>query len=265
MTESLARPPIARTHRAVPLREDTTPDDIAARLLAGEALLLQGSYGQGVRALTALRSEVCSPGADYAARSAQEQRFAALAQNLLAPVSDNRVRLRDVPSNGFLEELYPDASDFVIPLVWVQALHGAWERYTTGVHFPVLGRRLHPHYGVYAPARMVHLELFATWLKGSTGAGEGCRCGYRLWGHRPHAGAARILERGRDGHQPQCAGGTSARSRASAGVRTGRAEAGGPALRRVRSRRPRGLQSPVDPGGGSEHHRPGTGVRGGAV
>ena len=133
-----------------------------------------------MRALTALRSEVCSPGADYAARSAQEQRFAALAQNLLAPVSDNRVRLRDVPSNGFLEELYPDASDFVIPLVWVQALHGAWERYTTGVHFPVLGRRLHPHYGVYAPARMVHLSLLQRG-KGPTGAlgkavdvGTGC-------------------------------------------------------------------------------------------
>ena len=181
MTESFARPPIALTHRAAPLLEDATPDDIATRLLAGEALLLQGSYGQGMRALTALRSEVCPPGADYATRSAQEQRFAALAQNLLAPVSDNCVRLRDVPSNGFLEELYPDATDFVIPLVWVQALHGAWERYRTGVHFPVLGRRLHPHYGVYAPARMVHLELFATWLKGSTGGlgkavdvGTGC-------------------------------------------------------------------------------------------
>ena len=34
------------------------------------------------------------------------------------------------------------------------------------------------HYGVYAPARMVHLELFATWLKGSTGGSEGRGCGH---------------------------------------------------------------------------------------
>ena len=227
MTESFARPPIALTHRATPLLEDATPDDIATRLLAGEVLLLQGSYGQGVRALTALRSEVCPPGADYATRSAQEQRFAALAQNLLAPVSDNRVRLRDVPSNGFLEELYPDATDFVIPLVWVQALHGAWERYRTGVHFPVLGRRLHPHYGVYAPARMVHLEALCDVAKGLDGrARKGRGCGHGVWGHRPHAGAARLLECGRHRHQPERLGRAAARHRATARTYRHRPRAG---------------------------------------
>ena len=164
MSDPNARPPIVLDHRATPVAEDAEPATIADRLMAGETLLLQHRYSQGVRALAALRERICRPRADYAERSAQARQHEAMAQRLLVTVQDHRVRLRDVPSIGFLAELYPDVSSFMISLVWIQALHGAWERYESGVHFPVLGRRLHPHYGVYAPTRMTHLELFATWL-----------------------------------------------------------------------------------------------------
>jgi len=46
----------------------------------------------------------------------------------------------------------------------VQELHGAWNRYQDGVRLAVLGHRIHPFYGTYAPTRVSHLELFGTWL-----------------------------------------------------------------------------------------------------
>jgi len=158
------RPPIIHATQATPLPGDVDPVDIASRLMAGETLLLQRHYAQGVRTLAALRSAICTPRSDFAKRTAEGRQFDDVAQRLLVSVSDHRVKLTDVPVIGFLPELYPETPDFFMPLVWVQALHGAWDRYQAGLHFPVLGRRLHPHYGVYAPTRMTHLELFATWL-----------------------------------------------------------------------------------------------------
>ena len=50
-----------------------------------------------------------------------------------------------------------------------------------GIYFPVLGHSLKPYFGVYAPTRMTHLELFATWLSAYKGSrisafdvGTGC-------------------------------------------------------------------------------------------
>ena len=167
MTQLRTRPPITLDTPAAPVLADVKPAEIAARLRAGETLLLQESYGQGVRSLELLRREICNPKSDFAERTAQERRFESVAERLLVTVQGHRVGLSDVPEIGFLAELYPENPDFALPLVWVQALNGAWVRHQSGVHFPVLGRRLHPHYGVYAPARMTHLELFATWLSGA--------------------------------------------------------------------------------------------------
>ena len=167
MPELRTLPPIALDTSATPVAGETEPSEVADRLRAGETLLLQESYRQGVRALELLRREICTPDADFPTRAAQERRFESVAERLLVTVERHRVTLSDVPEIGFLAELYPETPDFTLSLLWVQALNGAWVRHQSGVHFPVLGRRLHPHYGVYAPARMTHLELFATWLSGA--------------------------------------------------------------------------------------------------
>ena len=167
MTASLERPRISTDTGAIPVPPGARPEAIAARLMAGQVLILKHSYGQGVRALEALRALVGSDGTSFAERAAQDRVFEDTAQRLLVGVSNHKVVLSDVPEIGFLSALYPETPSFILSLSWVQALHGAWERFEAGVHFPVLGRRLHPYYGVYAPSRMTHLELFATWLSGA--------------------------------------------------------------------------------------------------
>ena len=82
---------------------------------------------------------------------------------------------------GFLADLYPNQPCGWIPLIDAQELHGSWQRHIKGMPFPVLGHPLHPWYGVYAPTRSEHLELFSTWLRGDAGerrsavdVGTGC-------------------------------------------------------------------------------------------
>ena len=131
-------------------------------------------------ALSALLNPPASS-ASFAERTAFERRFQVAAKRLLAPISDHQVQLSEAGPPGFLPELYPEIERFVLPFVDVQALHGAWLRYQEGAHLAVLGRKVHPFFGTYAPTRTSHLELFATWLSGYEGArtlavdvGTGC-------------------------------------------------------------------------------------------
>ena len=164
MNESLERPPMLLQSGAPALDPDAQPDAAASRLVAGETLLLRHSYAQGVKIMASLRRRCTPSERSFEARVRSERTVEAHAQRLLVRVIGHRVQLKGAQDSGFIRELYPSTPDFFISLSWLQALHGAWERYRQGVSFPVLGHRLHPYYGVYAPTRMTHLELFATWL-----------------------------------------------------------------------------------------------------
>jgi hypothetical protein len=102
--------------------------------------------------------------ASYEDRQAFQRTHRAAALRLLAPIANHRLALAGARPIGFLEELYPGLSKFVLPFLVVQELHGAWGRYHGGTHLAVLGHRIHPFFGTYVPTRTVHLELFATWL-----------------------------------------------------------------------------------------------------
>ena len=80
------------------------------------------------------------------------------------PIRNHKVGVPGAPYIGFLAELYPEAPDFALPMVALLDLHKAWQHYHNGTTLAVLGRRLHPFYGTYAPTRVSHLELFGTWL-----------------------------------------------------------------------------------------------------
>lgn len=109
-------------------------------------------------------------GRGYVAKRAFREAFQAASKLLLAPIVGRRVALAGAPAPGFLAELYPDHADFALPVEDARILSSAWDWYEKGVHFPVLGYRLHPFYGAYIPARMEHLELFGTWLAKYKGA-----------------------------------------------------------------------------------------------
>ncbi|MFT5683650.1 MAG: SAM-dependent methyltransferase [Myxococcota bacterium] len=182
--QDLHRPqPILKRPRRT-IDRATPPEHGVARLLNGEVIRLTDTYSTGADLLDALHEHLKPPppGSGYPARRAFQRAYREAALRLLAPVSDNGLALAGAESLGFLTELYPEGGDFWLPFIEIQELYGAWRRYSDGTHLAILGHRIHPFYGTYAPTRTSHLELFGTWLSSYKGARDraidvGCGCG----------------------------------------------------------------------------------------
>jgi len=182
MSPHFLRPSPVLHSRAPIVPPDVPPEAAAARLARGDTLRLVDHYGRGADILDALDAELGPmPQLNGEALRKERRRRRTLAAGLLVPVTHDRVDLPGGGSFSLLTELYPDHHEFWLPLVEARALHSSHRRFAEGVHFPVLGHRLHPWHGVYAPHRSTHLELFATWLSQHDGprdhaidVGTGC-------------------------------------------------------------------------------------------
>lgn len=174
MTRTLRRPEPILGHRASPVDREVPPDRAAARLLDGDPLIVSDYYSTGAEILAQLEVLMRPPPQDagHGPRRAYQRAFREAAMRLLVSIVDHRPALTGAQRIGFIEELYPDLSAFSLPFPQLQELHGAWELYIDGVHLPVLGHRVHPMYGTYAPTRLTHLELFGTWLSAYQGPRE---------------------------------------------------------------------------------------------
>ena len=179
----LNRPKPIMRHRAAPVDGTRSPRRAAERLLNGDQLIIKDHYSTGAEILAHLEALTIPQGdsSSYSGRQAANRRFREAAKRLIAPIIKHRLNLSGAHPIGFLSELYPRLERFELPFIEVQELHGAWERYTTGQHLAVLGHKVHPYYGTYAPTRTSHLELFGTWLKSYDGprdfaidVGTGC-------------------------------------------------------------------------------------------
>lgn len=170
MSTPLYRPPPISTPLGEPVDRRTHFRKAARRLLAGDTLRVGDHYVTGVGVIEALVAALRPSTADQAAKQAYREAYRQHAWRLLAPVEQGRVALTGAPEIGFLGELYPELDAFWLPFPEVRDLAKAWRRYDEGVPMPVLGHRMHPFYGAYLPTRTTHLELFATWLSGWTGA-----------------------------------------------------------------------------------------------
>ncbi|MFT4979036.1 MAG: SAM-dependent methyltransferase [Myxococcota bacterium] len=179
----LHRPEPVLNHQAAPVDMRTPPWEAASQLRDGKQLIVIDRYRTGATILAQLQRLLppAAGDASFAARRAARSTYRKAAMRLLAPIKVHKLALEGAPPIGFLKELYPDRASFTLSFPDAQALNAAWGRYQTGHHFPVLGQRIHPFYGVYAPTRSSHLELFATWLSTYTGArkraadvGTGC-------------------------------------------------------------------------------------------
>lgn len=180
---TLYRPKPISTRTAQTIDRSADPKAAAQRLQAGETLLVTDHYSTGAEILAQLQSSLRPPPdtAPYESRQAHRQAFREASLRLLAPISDHQLKLQGARAISLLKELYPKSNDFLLPFPQVQELHGASHHYREGLHFAVLGHKLHPFYGTYAPNRTSHLELFGTWLSQydgprthGTDVGTGC-------------------------------------------------------------------------------------------
>jgi hypothetical protein len=107
----------------------------------------------------------------------QEQRIARAAfqgrsNRILLVIRNQQLVVRKSPQIGWLEKLYPDLDEFLLPFPQVQGLNSAWQWYVNGLSIPVLPKKIHPWYGTYFPTRFEHLELFDDWLRTWSGERE---------------------------------------------------------------------------------------------
>ena len=173
MSLQLNRPRPIMRHRAIPVDGTRSPKRAAERLLNGDQLIVTDHYSTGAEILAQL--EVLLPrnnSSSFSGREADTRRFRDSALRLIAPIHKHKLNLSGAHSIGFLRELYPRLDKFELPFIEIQELYGAWERYVAGQHMAVLGHKVHPYYGTYAPTRTSHLELFGTWLKSYDGSKE---------------------------------------------------------------------------------------------
>lgn len=174
--------PITATN-AHPVDRTTDAKRAAQGLRDGDTLLVTDTYSTGAEILHQLSRLLRAPpdSAPYAVRQAHRHGLREAQLRLIAPVNHHRVGLQDARPIPLLQELYPREHRFWLPFIQIQELHGAWGRFVEGTHMAVLGHKVHPWFGTYAPTRTTHLELFATWLSQYEGArtqaidvGTGC-------------------------------------------------------------------------------------------
>jgi SAM-dependent methyltransferase len=156
------------------LADDRTTADIAYRLACeGTALLWQGDFQNARQLLQAITRRVERKPRKQATtlidafnfhRQAQSQRARTLGMLLIPLDATYTIPLRRAPEVQLAcTETYGTAAGeaSVVSLRELLGLIGAHEWRKKGVDIPVLGDRIHPHYGVFSPVRGEYVDLVA--------------------------------------------------------------------------------------------------------
>ena len=169
-----------RSEAAVPppkrvvVADDRTTADTAYRLACeGTALLWHGDFQNARQLLQAVTRRVERKPRKQADtlidafnfhRQAQSQRARTLGMLLIPLDAAYAIPLRRAPDvQQACIETYGPATDerSVVSLRELLGLIGAHEWRKKGVEIPVLGERIHPHYGVFSPVRGEYVDLVA--------------------------------------------------------------------------------------------------------
>lgn len=153
--------PLTVFHRATDIKSTIKT------LEAGQAVVITAFYSDGLLLLNALQIHLKKklPGKSFIEQRAYRSAYRKLSNLVLIEIAAHTLTVKKAPSIGWLEKLYPDISDFLLPFPQVQGLNSAWQWYKNGISIPVLRNKIHPYYGTYFPTRFDHLELFDNWLK----------------------------------------------------------------------------------------------------
>ena len=165
---NINKPESIASGKQIELFNRTTDIDLTIKLLeAGKSVLITEFYNNGMLLLKELQIYLKRK---LPYKSFQDQReyrseYRKLSNLILIEIVDHKLKVKKSPSIGWLEKLYPETSDFLLPFPQVQGLNSAWQWYQKGISIPVLRNKVHPYYGVYFPTRFDHLILFDNWLK----------------------------------------------------------------------------------------------------
>ena len=133
----------------------------------GTPILIAAFYSNGLLLLKELHTHLKRklPNTSYQEQREYRSEYHKLSNLILIEIVGHKLKVRKSPAIGWLEKLYPETSDFLLPFPQVQGLNSAWQWYQNGISIPVLRNKIHPYYGTYFPTRFDHLILFDNWLK----------------------------------------------------------------------------------------------------
>ncbi len=148
-------------------RQGTDVQSTIDSLLDDKYVLVEGTYHNGLVLLyeLQLRLKHSFPNQSFKEQREYRSEYRKRSHLILLEISNHKLVIKKSPSIGWLEKLYLEIPDFVLPFPQVQGLNSAWQWYKNGVSIPVLRNKIHPYYGTYFPSRFEHLILFDNWLK----------------------------------------------------------------------------------------------------
>ncbi|MBT4728848.1 MAG: methyltransferase [Bacteroidetes bacterium] len=136
-------------------------------LEAGKPVLVTEFYSNGTLLLKELQMHLFKklPNKSFQEQREYRSEYRKLSNLIFIEIEDHKLKVKKSPFIGWLEKLYPETSEFLLPFPQVQGLNSAWQWYKNGISIPVLRNKIHPYYGTYFPTRFEHLILFDNWLK----------------------------------------------------------------------------------------------------
>lgn len=136
-------------------------------LEAGKPVLITAFYSNGLLLLKELQNYLKKklPNQTFQEQRVFRAAYQKLSNLILIEIVGHKLIVKKSPAIGWLEQLYADTTDFLLPFPQVQGLNSAWQWYQNGISIPVLRNKLHPYYGTYFPTRFDHLVLFDNWLQ----------------------------------------------------------------------------------------------------
>jgi SAM-dependent methyltransferase len=169
----LKRPgPISTEIKTLSFTKRMDPEEAIEALLNHEFVLIHDFYSSGLALLNALKDYVKSLEGDPSFKGQRDFRklYREWSQNVLLRVRDHKLMVRKAPEIGWLEKLYPEGGEFLLPFPQIQGLNSSWQWYVKGIKIPGLRDSIHPYYGTYFPTRFDHVILFESWLKTYSGS-----------------------------------------------------------------------------------------------
>jgi methylase of polypeptide subunit release factors len=163
-----------RVPQRIVVADDRLTADTAYRYACeGTAILWRGDYQNARQLLQAMARRIDKKPvkkrpatlleAFHLYRQAQLQRARILGMLLIPLDAQYAIPLRRAPDvrQACLEAYGEAEEDSLVSLRELLGVIGAHEWRKNGVEIPVLGAKIHPHYGVYSPVRGEYLELVA--------------------------------------------------------------------------------------------------------
>lgn len=169
-------PPVLKANRPQPISIETIGvsfnrksdiNETIEALLNGNYVIVEDFYSNGLELLNEVLNYLknSKPSKSFNEQRAFRSEYKKLSNLVLLPIKNHELKVKKAPAIGWLEKLYPEQEEFLLPFPQVQGLNSAWQWYQNGVLLPVLRNKIHPYYGVYFPTRFDHLILFDNWLK----------------------------------------------------------------------------------------------------